>query len=846
MDFFSQFGSELLFSTSIVTLILGSIFMLVSLVRSQEKSASLFDVIFTVLFLFLIVGTPLVFTSLTRSVFEVNKLLLLRSVLVITWGVWIIKSLLYKDNNIDDTKGYKLFNWQGFTWKKTGLELPILAWLGVNVISTIFSENIYIGIIGSYDRWEGIITIVNYMMLLVMTVKLVNRPFQIPILLFGFLASTGFSAIYGIFQSLGYDFMNWSQDPTYRVFACINNPVHFCAYVGMMVPVGLATLFYLQKKFPEKDDTPEKPVTIKNIYLGALLLCIFCVKLWTFPSFSFGFLQMVLLLATSWVLGDMTRESVPRLRSFSLLSGYVVLLIGSAAIDLISFNGFQWFGLVLSSCLFFILAPAPNWNLCLKRSVLIITVMIFYTQLLSFSRATWVGFMLVMPTFFLFINNRFIKSTDKKFYLDVAVTFLTTGVYALIYIFKIHTYSPFVGLGAGLLVLAGLHYLFYSIRSEYVTPEEDTTVIRSLTLIFTSLLCLFSFSFVFPEFNDIPRVFSYGFALVYLWLLTRLNDYSKAFMERVALILFFAHIQVTGAMWLETFTQIIFALSYYVTALKGSTSVSKEKKGWIMSAMMGFSFVILIPSLPALFNETSAYITVAPLFLILLTVLGIFAITLYFLFLVIPKDQLVKDRQGQLFIMVIFAFILGSTLVIKDRVSELNSESSMTALKNIQQRSQSYEGELKSSARISMWKSAIPWFKDYLLIGSGPDTIKYMYPEYRRPDYGILEGGHNYTPDRLHNEYLNTLVTRGFLGFAIYYIGLIGGWIFLVIRWLKNNEDNPYRFLVAGFMSGAGVYLGQVLFNFGVVATLVLFYILMSLSLAITIHPEFQRNEKED
>jgi O-antigen ligase len=820
--------------------------MLVGLVRSQEKSASHFDLIFTVLFLILVMGTPLVFTSLTRSVFEVNKLLLLRSVIVITWGVWLLRSLLYKDNNIDDTEGYSLFKWRGFHWKKTGLEIPILAWLGANIISTAFSQNIYIGIIGSYDRWEGIITIFNYMMLVLMTVKLVHKRFQIPVILFGFLASTGFSAIYGIFQSLGYDFMNWSQDPTYRVFACINNPVHFCAYVGMMVPVGLATLFYLQRRFPEKNETPDKPVAIKNLYLGALLLCIFCVKLWTFPAFDLGFLQMVLLIAASWVIAEMTRESIPRMRSFAFISGYTILLIGSAMIDLVSFNGFQWLGLTLSTCLFFVLAPAPNWNMCLKRLVLIITVMIFYTQLLSFSRATWVGFMLVMPIFFLFLNNRFVKSTAKKYYLDVIVTFLTTGIFTLIYIFKIHTYSPAVGFSAGLLVLAGLHYLFYSIRSEYVDPKSDTTVVRNLTLIFASLLCLFSFSFVFPEFADVPRVFYYGFALAYLWLVTRLNDYSKAFMERVSLIMFFSHIQVTGSMWLEVFIQIVFALSYYITGLKGSSAFSKEKKAWLMAAMMGMSFVILIPSFPGLFKETISFITVAPVFMILLTVLGIFAIILYFLSLVIPKDQLIKDRQGQLFLMVVFAFILGSTLVIKDRVSTISNEGSMIALKNIQKRSQEYEGELKSSARISMWKSALPWFKDYPIIGSGPDTIKYMYPEYRRPDYGILEGGHNYTPDRLHNEYLNTLVTRGFLGFAIYYFGIIGGWLFLVLRWLKQNEHNPYRFLVAGFMTGASVYLGQVLFNFGVVATLVLFYILMSLSLAITIHPEFQNNDKED
>ena len=61
-----------------------------------------------------------------------------------------------------------------------------------------------------------------------------------------------------------------------------------------------------------------------------------------------------------------------------------------------------------------------------------------------------------------------------------------------------------------------------------------------------------------------------------------------------------------------------------------------------------------------------------------------------------------------------------------------------------------------------MWLSVTPWVLDYPLFGSGPDTIRALYPTYRHPDYGHHEGGHNFTPNRLHNEYFNTLCTKNY------------------------------------------------------------------------------------
>ena len=128
---------------------------------SLNSMNTFFNRFFLGCFSILCVGIPLLFSSYTRSVFEVNKLLLLRIILLIVYGAWFYKSCILKDNKLMSPKrdSYSLF---GFNWRRIGLEIPIALWVLSNFISIFLSENIFIGLIGAYDRWEGFATILNY------------------------------------------------------------------------------------------------------------------------------------------------------------------------------------------------------------------------------------------------------------------------------------------------------------------------------------------------------------------------------------------------------------------------------------------------------------------------------------------------------------------------------------------------------------------------------------------------------------------------------------------------------------------------------------------------------------
>ena len=71
-----------------------------------------------------------------------------------------------------------------------------------------------------------------------------------------------------------------------------------------------------------------------------------------------------------------------------------------------------------------------------------------------------------------------------------------------------------------------------------------------------------------------------------------------------------------------------------------------------------------------------------------------------------------------------------------------------------------------------------------------------------------------------------------------FFISLILSWLIINLKGIYKQQKTPNQYLIAGCLSGSFIYLGQVLFNFGVVATLVFFYILMALGTALSQNKE--------
>src|SRR6266704_3635289 len=85
---------------------------------------------------------PLAFLPNIVDEFVLPKLLLLRVVLVALTILLLLRWL---------SQG-------AITWRRTPLDLPLVAFLGAAALATVFAINRNLAIFGSYDRWEGLLT----------------------------------------------------------------------------------------------------------------------------------------------------------------------------------------------------------------------------------------------------------------------------------------------------------------------------------------------------------------------------------------------------------------------------------------------------------------------------------------------------------------------------------------------------------------------------------------------------------------------------------------------------------------------------------------------------------------
>ncbi len=619
------------------------------------------------LMLVFVFGVPIFFTSETRSVFEVNKMILLRFVSLAVLGLWVVKSLLVDyDKQEEDPahQGKPYYSILGIKWYKTGLEIPLLFWLIVNVASTILSRNIYVSIIGAYDRWEGLITVFNYAFLVMVFAKQVDSIRFFYWMLFSFIFSASMSATYGIVQSNGIDFMRWSADATSRAFGSINNPVHYGPYVGMMICLAFGYM-----------------INIKNFQ----------------DSMS------------KW-----------------------------------SFHSLYLFSFVL-------------------------TIITFTAMFLSWGRGTWLGFQGAL-TFFLFFSGRsFIEDTKLRYYADIIMTTMIVGLTYIMFLFNVYQVLPLIAFVPIIMLVAGYAYLVIKNKGFWNLLE------RVHIIALTYIMQIISIS--------LTHFFAYNILLLGIYLIHKL-----VYKENSVLLK----------------NKLIFLLLICFGYIVASPSI---KDFGIMFIYLGIMFLAYVVKLLPMFDtESISEIIVSPKTVNIITVIILVLISFYF----VPKTTIYANNFG-------------------------HKQLQLNVLNTAKGKIGSYSSEAigDKSARMSMWKSGITWGLDNPILGTGVDTIKEVYPAYRRVEYARREGGHNLTPDRLHNEYVNTFAATGLLGVIGRYVLVIGFYLFMIIGYMYQNRSKPSLYLIAATFAGFVFYQGQVLFNFGVVATASFAYMLMGLGLAI-------------
>jgi O-antigen ligase len=136
--------------------------------------------------------------------------------------------------------------------------------------------------------------------------------------------------------------------------------------------------------------------------------------------------------------------------------------------------------------------------------------------------------------------------------------------------------------------------------------------------------------------------------------------------------------------------------------------------------------------------------------------------------------------------------------------------------------------------RFKLWLPAYRIWQDHFWFGAGPAHFDSRYPQYRPPDVGLQD-----RPDRVHNDYLNTLVDLGLIGgllvlitWTIFFVEIIRNW--QEIQWASDGP-NPRRENRSSFLLGGALGLFAILvhslvdFNMHIPANAILAVTLLAL-----------------
>jgi len=149
-----------------------------------------------------------------------------------------------------------------------------------------------------------------------------------------------------------------------------------------------------------------------------------------------------------------------------------------------------------------------------------------------------------------------------------------------------------------------------------------------------------------------------------------------------------------------------------------------------------------------------------------------------------------------------------------------------------------------------VWIGAINVFKNYPILGSGPETFAYVFPKFKPIEHNLTSEW-DYIYNKAHNEYLNYLANTGLLG-LLSYLFIIGSILKLFIQKLSitnyklqitNNLE--FRIYNLALMSGFASILITNFFGFSVVTTSLLFFLFPALAVvSSTQNVEWQKTNR--
>jgi len=206
-----------------------------------------------------VVTVPLFFDIRLYSVFDLSKVIALYLLTIAILVVWSI-ALVFK---------------HGFKFSYTVLDIPVLAYIFIFIISSVISINPIVSLFGTYKRFEGLAATLCYILIFYATVNFITTKRRIFFFTIAIVGGVSLASMYGIAQHLGFDIFKWSSFEARRVFSTFGNPVFFSAYLVMILPVAVALFFSNTAQKGESDVSKKSFILWIFFVLSAIIYTTF-------------------------------------------------------------------------------------------------------------------------------------------------------------------------------------------------------------------------------------------------------------------------------------------------------------------------------------------------------------------------------------------------------------------------------------------------------------------------------------------------------------------------------------------------------------------------------------------
>jgi len=246
----------------------------------------------------LVISLPLAFNPKFLDAFALPKVTLLRIITLIMLTSWIVKTA-------ENGK---------FTWRKSPLNLPVLIFIFVTFIATVFSTNPYFSFFGQYMyHMEGLWATLTYVVLYLLVIANLDD-FKVRNIILAFIVTSGATCVYGLLQHFGIELVNWQISSTERIWSTMGNPNFLAGFLIMAIPLTIAIL--LEQRRQNKNE-----LSLKTGLLVALLcLQLLCLN-FTYSRASWvGVFSGLAILAVLW------RRQLGKMRKIFKLTILVLFL----------------------------------------------------------------------------------------------------------------------------------------------------------------------------------------------------------------------------------------------------------------------------------------------------------------------------------------------------------------------------------------------------------------------------------------------------------------------------------------------------------------------------------------